>query len=140
MTYSLPNVSTDLKGRVALVTGASSGLGLRFAKVLAACGAKVAIAARRADRLETLAAEIRNAGGEALPVELDVTDADQLVSAVTQAEKATMLTVLWHIWKACNNLIFTRKTQSRSLCFEALAKILAYGPVDTARTRLSFWP
>lgn len=88
MTYSLPNVSTDLKGRIALVTGASSGLGLRFAKVLAACGAKVAIAARRADRLETLAAEIRNAGGEALPIELDVTDAGQIVNAVDEAEKA----------------------------------------------------
>ncbi|MEW5686420.1 MAG: SDR family NAD(P)-dependent oxidoreductase [Pseudomonadota bacterium] len=88
MTYSLPNVSTDLKGRVALVTGASSGLGLRFAKVLAACGAKVAIAARRADRLETLAAEIRNAGGEALPIELDVTDAGQIANAVDEAEKA----------------------------------------------------
>jgi NAD(P)-dependent dehydrogenase (short-subunit alcohol dehydrogenase family) len=87
MTYSLPNVSTDLKGRVALVTGASSGLGLRFAKVLAACGAKVAIAARRADRLETLAAEIRNAGGEALPIELDVTDAGQIANAVNEAEK-----------------------------------------------------
>jgi NAD(P)-dependent dehydrogenase (short-subunit alcohol dehydrogenase family) len=88
MTYPLPNASVDLTGQVALVTGASSGLGLRFARVLAACGAKVAIAARRADRLETLAAEIRNAGGEALPVSLDVTDADQLVSAVAQAEQA----------------------------------------------------
>ncbi|PZQ53610.1 MAG: short-chain dehydrogenase, partial [Phenylobacterium zucineum] len=68
--------------------GASSGLGLRFAKVLAACGAKVAIAARRADRLETLAAEIRNAGGEALPIELDVTDAGQIANAVNEAEKA----------------------------------------------------
>ena len=57
MTYPLPNNSTDLSGQVALVTGASSGLGLRFAKVLAKCGAKVALAARRLDRLEALAGE-----------------------------------------------------------------------------------
>lgn len=86
MSYPLPNVSTDLSGQTALVTGASSGLGLRFAKVLASCGAKVAIAARRKDRLEQLAAEIREAGGVALPVELDVTDADQLKAAVPKIE------------------------------------------------------
>ena len=52
--YPLPNVSTDLSGQTALVTGASSGLGRRFAKVLAAAGAKVAVTARRLDRLEAL--------------------------------------------------------------------------------------
>lgn len=88
MTFPLPNASTDLTGQVALVTGASSGLGLRFARVLAASGAKVAIAARRVERLEALAREIKDAGGEALPVSLDVTDADQLVAAVEAAEKA----------------------------------------------------
>ena len=86
MTLPLPNNSTDLSGQVALVTGASSGLGSRFARVLAASGAKVAIAARRLDRLEALAAEIREAGGTALPIALDVTDADQLVAAVAKAE------------------------------------------------------
>jgi NAD(P)-dependent dehydrogenase (short-subunit alcohol dehydrogenase family) len=59
----------DIAGKVALVTGASSGLGVRFARVLAAQGAKVAVAARRLDRLEPLAREI---GGAAFP--LDVTD------------------------------------------------------------------
>jgi NAD(P)-dependent dehydrogenase (short-subunit alcohol dehydrogenase family) len=88
VTFPLPNASTDLTGQVALVTGASSGLGLRFARVLAASGAKVAIAARRVERLEALAREIKDAGGEALPVSLDVTDADQLVAAVEAAEKA----------------------------------------------------
>lgn len=88
MTYPLPNVSTDLRGRVALVTGASSGLGLRFARVLASCGAKVAVAARRLDRLEALAAEIRAAGGEAIAVAMDATDADQLKAAVAQTEAA----------------------------------------------------
>jgi NAD(P)-dependent dehydrogenase (short-subunit alcohol dehydrogenase family) len=86
MTFPLPNVSTDLSGRVALITGASAGLGLRFAKVLAACGAKVAIAARRIDKLEALAEEIRASGGVALPIAMDATDADQLIAAVATAE------------------------------------------------------
>jgi NAD(P)-dependent dehydrogenase (short-subunit alcohol dehydrogenase family) len=81
-----PNFSTDLSGRVAFVTGASSGLGRRFATVLAASGAKVAATARRVDRLEELAAEIRAAGGECAPVALDVTDAAQIPAAVDQAE------------------------------------------------------
>ena len=63
MTFPLPNVSNDLNGRVALVTGASSGFGVRFAKALAACGAKVGLAARRVDRLEAVAEEIRAASG-----------------------------------------------------------------------------
>jgi NAD(P)-dependent dehydrogenase (short-subunit alcohol dehydrogenase family) len=88
MSYPLPNASNDLAGQVALVTGASSGLGLRFAKVLAAQGAKVALAARRIDRLEAVANEVRAAGGEAIAVSLDVTDADQLVRAVAEAEAA----------------------------------------------------
>lgn len=86
MSFPLPNNSTDLTGQVALVTGASSGLGYRFARVLAAAGAKVAIAARRVDKLEALAAEIRAAGGVALPVAMDATDADQLIAAVAKAE------------------------------------------------------
>lgn len=88
MGYPLPNISHDLSGQVALVTGASSGMGVRFAKVLAAAGAKVALAARRIDRLEALAGEIRDAGGEALTVAMDVTDAAQLVAAVDAAENA----------------------------------------------------
>lgn len=87
-TFPLPNASLDLSGQTALVTGASAGLGRRFARVLAACGAKVAIAARRLDKLEELAAEIRAAGGTAHPIQLDVTDADQLIGAVAQAEAA----------------------------------------------------
>ena len=88
MTYPIPTVSTDLTGQVALVTGASSGLGVRFARTLARCGAKVVLTARRLDRLEALAAEIRADGGEALALELDVTDADQLKAVVAKAEEA----------------------------------------------------
>jgi NAD(P)-dependent dehydrogenase (short-subunit alcohol dehydrogenase family) len=86
MTYPIPNASIDLTGRVALVTGASSGLGWRFAKVLAAAGAKVAVCGRRLERLETLTAEITAAGGVAAPFALDVSDAAQLIDVVGKAE------------------------------------------------------
>ena len=86
MEYPLPNASTDLSGQTALVTGASSGLGLRFAKVLAKCGAKVALAARRLDRLEALADEIRKDGGDAVAIEMDATDAEQMIASVAKAE------------------------------------------------------
>jgi len=88
MNYPLPNFSLDLSGQTALITGASSGLGLRFAKVLARCGARVALAARRLDRLEGVADEIRGEGGQAVAIAMDATDADQLISAVGKAEDA----------------------------------------------------
>lgn len=72
---------TDIAGKVALVTGASSGLGIRFARVLAAHGARVAIAARRLDRLEALAGEI---GGAAFA--LDVTDVAAIAATVAAVE------------------------------------------------------
>lgn len=77
----------DLEGQVAVVTGASSGLGAHFAQVLAAAGAKVAIGARRVDRLADLAKTIEAAGGRALPVELDVADPASVARAVTIAEE-----------------------------------------------------
>ena len=83
-----PYLSHDLTGQTALVTGTTSGLGRRFAQVLAACGAKVAIAGRRVERLEELAAEIRADGGEALPVQLDVTDTEALFAAVAHVHEA----------------------------------------------------
>jgi NADP-dependent 3-hydroxy acid dehydrogenase YdfG len=73
---------TDLTGSVALVTGASSGIGEATAELLAARGAKVALAARRADRLEVLAGRIKDAGGTALVVEADVTERAAAESAV----------------------------------------------------------
>lgn len=88
MTFPLPYASFDLSGQTALVTGASSGLGWRFARVLAAAGARVAVTGRRLERLEALVAEIKAAGGEAAAFALDVTDADQLISVMGQAEAA----------------------------------------------------
>ena len=76
----------DLSGRVAFVTGASSGLGTQFAKTLAAAGAGVVLAARRLDRLKSLRAEIESDGGVAHVVALDVTSLASIQAAVAHAE------------------------------------------------------
>ncbi|MGD0377790.1 MAG: SDR family NAD(P)-dependent oxidoreductase [Streptosporangiaceae bacterium] len=73
-----------LDGTVALVTGASSGIGAATAAVLADHGAAVALAARRRDRLDTLAAGIRDQGGTALVLESDITDEQQATDAVAR--------------------------------------------------------
>jgi len=76
----------DLSGRVAFVTGASSGLGAQFARTLSGAGAAVVLAARRIERLKTLRAELESQGGDAHVVKLDVTDPDSIKSAVAHAE------------------------------------------------------
>lgn len=78
----------DLTGRTALITGASSGLGARFARMLAAQGVNVVLGARRLDRLTSLAEEIRSAGGTVLPVEMDVEDEASIIAAYDQAQAA----------------------------------------------------
>jgi NAD(P)-dependent dehydrogenase (short-subunit alcohol dehydrogenase family) len=78
----------DLTGKVALVTGASAGLGVHFARTLAAAGASVAIAARRADRLASLQAELQSAGQKAVAVELDVQSGDSITAAFAAVEEA----------------------------------------------------
>ncbi|NRF69984.1 SDR family oxidoreductase [Aquincola sp. S2] len=81
MSYSI-----DLSGRVAFVTGASSGLGAQFARVLSSAGAGVVLAARRVERLKTLRAELESMGGDAHVVGLDVTDPESIKAAVAHAE------------------------------------------------------
>ncbi|HVL09833.1 MAG TPA: SDR family NAD(P)-dependent oxidoreductase, partial [Burkholderiaceae bacterium] len=68
------STTKDLTGRIAVITGASSGMGQATARLLAARGAKVALLARRQDALQKLADEIRKAGGTALAIATDVTD------------------------------------------------------------------
>jgi NAD(P)-dependent dehydrogenase (short-subunit alcohol dehydrogenase family) len=80
--------SFSLAGKTAFVTGASSGLGAHFARVLATAGARVAITARRVDRLDALAGTIRAAGGAAHPIALDVTDPAAVPGAFAAAESA----------------------------------------------------
>ena len=80
--------SIRLDGKTALITGASSGLGWRFAQVLAQAGAKVALAARRTDKLEQLKQEIEQAGGKACALRMDVTDVASVRTAVAAAESA----------------------------------------------------
>jgi 3-oxoacyl-[acyl-carrier protein] reductase len=78
----------SLQGEVALVTGASSGLGARFARVLAAAGASVVLAARRKDRLDALADEINGSGGRACSVVMDVCDAQSVAHGFDAAQAA----------------------------------------------------
>jgi NAD(P)-dependent dehydrogenase (short-subunit alcohol dehydrogenase family) len=84
----MTNDLLSLAGSTALVTGASSGLGQHFARVLAGAGATVVLAARRMERLRELEAEIRSAGGKAWGVTLDVTDRASVMSAFDAGEAA----------------------------------------------------
>jgi NAD(P)-dependent dehydrogenase (short-subunit alcohol dehydrogenase family) len=78
--------SIDLSGRVAFVTGASSGLGAQFARTLARAGAAVVLTARRVEKLKGLRAQIEGEGGDAHVLELDVNDLDSIKAAVAHAE------------------------------------------------------
>ena len=86
-SYETPNFSIDLSDQVALVTGASSGLGYRFAKVLAKCGAKVDLSARRIDKLEALKKEIKSDGGICAVVPIDMSDRVSIREAVVSVEE-----------------------------------------------------
>ena len=81
MAYSI-----DLSGRVAFITGASSGLGAQFARVLARAGAAVVLTGRRVEKLKELRAQIEGEGGDAHVLAMDVTDLDSIKSAVAHAE------------------------------------------------------
>ncbi|TDU31635.1 NAD(P)-dependent dehydrogenase (short-subunit alcohol dehydrogenase family) [Panacagrimonas perspica] len=78
----------SMKGRVALVTGAASGMGDRFARTLAKAGAKVICAARRIDRIEKVATDIRGKGGHASAVQIDIADRKSVTEGFEAATKA----------------------------------------------------
>ena len=82
------DIPFSLEGRTALIAGASSGFGARFAILFAAAGANVVLGARRTDRTDALAQQIADAGGKALAVPLDVTDEASVVAAYDAAEAA----------------------------------------------------
>ncbi|WNY24401.1 Gluconate 5-dehydrogenase [Methanimicrococcus hongohii] len=85
----------DLTGRVAVVTGGSSGIGVQFAKALAEQGADVVIIARRMDKLETVAEEVRKTGRKCLPIAADLTKADDIKKAVAEiVEKCGKIDIL----------------------------------------------
>lgn len=107
-------------GQVALVTGASSGLGRGFAKSLAAAGAKVAVAARRRDRLESLVAEIEADGGQAFPVTLDVADASSFDTVLDEIEGELGLVTL-----LVNNAGITDGQRATKLPLETIDQVLA---------------
>ena len=86
--YPLPHFSTDLVGKVAVITGASAGLGRRFTRVLAAAGAAVVPVGRRQERLEQVKQEVEAAGGKCLPVVADIVEADAITRIVDEAEAA----------------------------------------------------
>lgn len=77
----------NLKGKVAVVTGASSGLGVQFSKALARQGTDVAIVARRTDKLAKVKKEVENFGVRCLPVKCDVTNVDDIKSAVASIQE-----------------------------------------------------
>src|SRR5690348_4622974 len=109
----------DLSGQVALVTGASSGLGVRFAEVLAANGAAVVLVARRAERLDDVSRRIAEAGGRAIAVAADVGDAAAMRDAFDAAEKAFgTVTVL------VNNAGVAHSTRAVDLTSEEWRRVL----------------
>lgn len=83
----LPENLPDLSGKVALITGTTSGFGERFAKILSKAGASVALTGRRVERLATLEEEIKSAGGKTVSLALDVTDTSSIAQVVEDTEK-----------------------------------------------------
>jgi len=101
----------SLQGRTALVTGASSGLGRHFASVLSKAGANVVLAARRLDRLQSLAAQIEAEGGKALAVTLDVTDPASVKTAFDAAGALGPVTILVNNAGVPSGSFFTKTSE-----------------------------
>lgn len=137
----------DLNGRIALITGASSGLGAHFAEIFVAAGARVVIGARRIDRVEALAAEL---GDKALPVAIDVTDQQSIAAAYDAAEAhfGTVDTVIANAGvanggrtvdvapDALRQTIDTNFTGVLLTAREGAKRLMAAGSRDTGRGRI----
>jgi NAD(P)-dependent dehydrogenase (short-subunit alcohol dehydrogenase family) len=137
----------DLTGRIALITGASSGLGAHFAEIFVAAGARVVIGARRIDRVEALAAEL---GDKALPVAIDVTDQQSIAAAYDAAEAhfGTVDTVIANAGvanggrtvdvapDALRQTIDTNFTGVLLTAREGAKRLMAAGSRDTGRGRI----
>jgi NAD(P)-dependent dehydrogenase (short-subunit alcohol dehydrogenase family) len=120
-----------LAGRVALITGASSGLGRHLAKTFAQAGAKVVAGARRLGKLETLAAEIRASGGAIEPVELDVEDEASIIAGYDAAERAFGLVDIVLANAGLNNQGAATELESEALA--QLLRVNVQGVYLTAR-------
>jgi NAD(P)-dependent dehydrogenase (short-subunit alcohol dehydrogenase family) len=119
MSTKIEILGCDLTGQTAIVTGASSGIGYRFAKVLAAAGAKVAVAGRRKDRLDALVGEIAESGGVAETLVMDVSDATSLRGAVERAEGALGLVTL-----LVNNAGIAEADMATNLSLELIDQVI----------------
>lgn len=142
--------SFDLTGRTALVTGASSGFGAHWSKLLAAAGARVVITARRTERLEALKAEIVAAGGSAHAVALDVADEAAVVAAYDEAERhfGTVDTIIANAGTASDNsssdmpadefdaIIGTNLRGVFLTVREGARRLIAAGSAETGRGRV----
>ena len=117
--FPLPNVSFDLTGQVALVTGATSGLGWRFAQTLAAAGAVVVPTGRRKDRLDELARSITDRGGTVHPVAMDMTDADSIIGGIADAESAVGTVTI-----AVNNAGIPDAQRAHKMSIELIDRVL----------------
>ena len=117
--FPLPNASHDLTGQVALVTGATSGLGWRFSQVLAAAGATVVPTGRREERLAELTELITSQGGTAVPLRVDMTDADDIIATVGRAEDAVGTVTI-----AINNAGIPDAQRAHKMSIELIDQVL----------------
>lgn len=141
---------TELAGRTCLITGASSGFGEHFARTLARAGARLVLGARRRERIDALAAELRSGGAEALAVTMDVTDEPSIVAAYDAGEAAfgTIDTIIANAGmvgggrstevsaEATRRLIDTNVVGVFLTAREGARRLIAAGSAQTGRGRI----
>jgi NAD(P)-dependent dehydrogenase (short-subunit alcohol dehydrogenase family) len=119
-SFSPTDFSIDLSGQVALVTGAAAGLGRRFARVLSACGATVALTGRRIDLLKQLEGQIREGGGKALAMQLDARDPQAIHTCVNRIQmELGLISIL------INNAAIMNNQAATSLSLETIDDLIS---------------